>query len=355
MEKSKKLARQKFGFTLIELLVVIAIIAVLIALLLPAVQQAREAARRTQCKNNLKQLGLASANYESTYSRLPSGGKGIDFAIGNMYGFPNSFFTAALPYIDQAPVYNQLNLSLHYSNSVNSTNAAAASTKITAFLCPSNALTKADPNGYGLTDYSPATYVDIDPTTGLKNGLSGQTYGPYPTGGGSVNAAQEGMLPLYPLSIGSVTDGLSNTVAIWEDSGKPSGVVGKYPWIYTLGNAPGLDSTQMCGTGQAFTCPGRWADSDSAGGISGQNNNVLGGTIQVINGNKTPIGGPTGAGGCPWSTTNCGPNNEPFSLHVGGVHALMGDGAVRFISENINWLTVRNLSARADGGVIGDF
>ncbi len=343
--------RRSSGFTLIELLVVIAIIAVLIALLLPAVQQAREAARRTQCKNNLKQLGLASANYESTYSRLPSGGKGIDFSIQNMYGFPSSFFTAALPYLDQTPVYNQLNLSLHYTNSANSANATAARTKITAFLCPSNALTTADPNGYGLTDYSPATYVDIDPSTGLKNGLSGQTYGPYPSGGGKVNAAQEGMLALYPLPIGSVTDGLSNTVAIWEDSGKPSGVVGKYPWSYTIGNAPGIDTTQMCGSGNVYTCPGRWADSDSAGGISGQNNNIPG-SLQFINGNKTPIGGPAS---CPWSVTNCGPNNEPFSLHVGGVHALMGDGAVRFISENIAWTTIRSLSARADGNVVGDF
>lgn len=352
MDKGNGIARAKRGFTLIELLVVIAIIAVLIALLLPAVQQAREAARRTQCKNNLKQLGLAAANYESTYSVLPSGGKGIDFGVGNMYGFPNSFFTSVLPFLDQANVYNQFTLTLHYTNSANSNNAAAASTKIVAFLCPSNAITKPDPNGFGQTDYNPAPYVDIDPTTGLKNGLSGNTYGPYPTGGGAVNAAQEGALGLYPLTIGSVTDGLSNTVAIWEDSGKPSGLVGKYPWNYTIGNAPGINTAVMCGSGNAFTCPNRWADSDSGAGISGQNSNTAGGGNQYINGNKTPVGGPTT---CPWTTTNCGPNNEPFSLHVGGVHTLMGDGSVRFISENINWLTVRNLTARADGGVVGDF
>src|SRR5476649_2064293 len=131
--------KKRHGFTLIELLVVIAIIAVLIALLLPAVQQAREAARRTQCKNNLKQLGLASANYESTYSRLPSGGKGVDVSLINLYGFPDSYFTAILPFLDQAPVYQQFNLSLHYTNSSSSNNATAARTKITAFLSPSNA------------------------------------------------------------------------------------------------------------------------------------------------------------------------------------------------------------------------
>lgn len=90
------------GFTLIELLVVIAIIAVLIALLLPAVQQAREAARRTQCKNNLKQLGLAIFNYESSFSRFPSCGRGMNMGIRNLQAFPTSTFSLILPGIDQA-------------------------------------------------------------------------------------------------------------------------------------------------------------------------------------------------------------------------------------------------------------
>src|SRR3984957_13817589 len=103
------LPKKKLGFTLIELLVVIAIIAVLIALLLPAVQQAREAARRTQCKNNLKKIGLGVFNYESTFSRLPTAGKGIDLANINLQAFPVSTLTAILPLIDQANVYQQFN------------------------------------------------------------------------------------------------------------------------------------------------------------------------------------------------------------------------------------------------------
>ena len=168
MDRKLVSVRRSRGFTLIELLVVIAIIAVLIALLLPAVQQAREAARRTQCKNNMKQLGLAAFNYESTYSRFPASGKGIDFSKINLFAFPVSTFTHLLPYTDQAPVYNSYNFGLHYSNSANSNNATAAKTKISAFLCPSNAITTSDTKGYGQTDYMPVAFVDIDPTTGLR-------------------------------------------------------------------------------------------------------------------------------------------------------------------------------------------
>src|SRR6187455_188869 len=131
------------GFTLIELLVVIAIIAILIALLLPAVQQAREAARRTQCKNHLKQLGLAIHNYESTYNKIPSSGiyyspSGTASAANPRpySAFPVSFFTAALPYMDQGPIYNQWNFSLHYMSVA--TNTQLATSYIDPFLCPSN-------------------------------------------------------------------------------------------------------------------------------------------------------------------------------------------------------------------------
>ncbi len=159
--KSSRTRCSTRGFTLIELLVVIAIIAILIALLLPAVQQAREAARRTQCRNNMKQMGLALHNYESTFSKFPSAG---EFTIrqGNYWRSftPTSTFTQMLPYIDQAPLYNQFNMSLHYTNVANQ---VAAKTAIPAFLCPSNANTKADnattanptPGTYGLVDYMP--------------------------------------------------------------------------------------------------------------------------------------------------------------------------------------------------------
>ena len=141
------MSQRRSGFTLIELLVVIAIIAVLIALLLPAVQAAREAARRAQCTNNLKQLGLAIANYESANKCLPSG---LIFGIGNGLctrpGFGNNcqntpWFVLMLPYIEQAPLYNAFNASIGIEGARYfwlPRQQHGLDTKIASFQCPSD-------------------------------------------------------------------------------------------------------------------------------------------------------------------------------------------------------------------------
>ncbi len=191
MKKLKVLSsvksRQRSGFTLIELLVVIAIIAILIALLLPAVQQARESARRTQCKNNLKQIGLAVHNFESTYSYLPHSGQCDSTGSSTTTYMTQSTPTLLLPYIEQANVYNLMDHTLKYADMATiggytvtniNTNAqgriyndanhagtmAAAKTQIQAFICPSTPIDvgRRSPDGYGVWDYMFIAVTDIE-------------------------------------------------------------------------------------------------------------------------------------------------------------------------------------------------
>ena len=340
------------GFTLIELLVVIAIIAVLIALLLPAVQQAREAARRSTCKNSLKQMGLAIHNYEETYRKLPSSGEFTDRSVSPYYRSftPTATFTQLLPFADQAVVYNQMDFTQHYtfgytSPTSKTSNAQAASTIIASFLCPSNGYTTPDSKAFGQTDYMPVAYTDID-STGARVSLG-------------VGVDVDSCLGNYN-KIAATTDGLSNTIMIIEDSGKPADIVGvKYAaGNVTGGLQSGVVASALHGVtnaangpipaGAPACAPNRWADPDSGSGVSGPPANRGG----IINQNKTPAGGPAN---CLWTTNNCGSNDEPFSFHVGGCHALLGDGSVRFLSENLDTQTVVRLMARADGNVVGEF
>lgn len=309
-----RLRPRKFhGFTLIELLVVIAIIAVLIALLLPAVQAAREAARRTQCRNNLKQLGLAVHNYESTYSRLPSGGQGTNFATNppSTTFDQHSMFTAVLPFIDQANSFQKFDLNFAYN--ANPQNDAAAKQAIPAFICPSNAWrpSATDQSGYGCTDYGPIYYVDLDPTTGLRDKTK----------------RAEGAMVKGGSRFADVTDGLSNTVLIGEDIGRDERMQANHVYLDPVDSAK-----------RRFW---RWAEPDNAFGIS-----------MRINNNISPQGGPLT---CPWTNNNCGPFEEIFSQHTGGAHIVLGDGSVRFLSENLDLGTYRALITRGGGEVIGEF
>jgi prepilin-type N-terminal cleavage/methylation domain-containing protein len=301
--------QRRTGFTLVELLVVIAIIGVLVGLLLPAVQAAREAARRMQCSNNLKQLGLSTLNYESAYKRLPSAGQGTNFAtnppsttIGRQ-----SVFTAILPYIEQSNTYQLLDLRFAYNETPG--NIAASKQGIATFVCPSNAIrpSSVDQNGFGCTDYGPIYYVDLDPVTGLRN---------------KALRAEGGLTDGWP-RIAQISDGLSNTIGLGEDVGRNESMQANHVYIDPV-------------DGQKRRV-WRWGDPDSAIGVS-----------KTINNNKTPMKGPPT---CPWTENNCGPFEEIFSQHTGGAHAGLLDGSVQFLSESMSAAALRALITRSGGEV----
>jgi len=337
---------------------------VLIGLLLPAVQKVREAAARLSCANNLKQLGLAMLNFESTYNCLPTSGEGVGpgttvsgvYTPGNTCFDGQSLFTQLLPFIEQEAAAKQLNSNvLHYTDDTNQT---AYKTVIKSLVCPGNptALSSGlDSAGYGTTDYMPVAYVDIDATTGNRSTVSKKTAmltltGTIMSGGTTIAAgAASGTVVYAKLSGGrkitGITDGGSNTIGLFEDVGR-----GNSAWGTDLGKA----AYAYNGTNRSIA---RWAEPDGSNGVSGPSYDdtgaANGGAVTTalsiskwINQNSYPTGGPTT---CKWSNNNCGPNDEPFSFHTGVVGSVFGDGHVAFISDKVSGPTLRALCT-ADAG-----
>ncbi|CAN5628189.1 hypothetical protein BH11PLA2_BH11PLA2_12910 [soil metagenome] len=238
------MTRSRNGFTLIELLVVIAIIAVLIGLLLPAVQKVRESAARTSCTNNMKQIGLGLHSYESTNRFLPTSGEGNSSDNQGTVFDVSSTYTQILPYIEQNAAYAQFtDPSRPYDAPQNLNGSApvkgvsAGTAKINSFLCPSHPYRQEDPQGYGQVDYMPVAYTDIDPTTGARDQNSPKLYrtpgllrihyevigsgtGSPPAIGTVTTGNTTSVLKRSPRTMVGTPDGLSNTVAIFEDAGK---------------------------------------------------------------------------------------------------------------------------------------
>ena len=308
------------GFTLIELLVVIAIIAVLIALLLPAVQQAREAARRSQCKNNLKQLGLAMFNYEETHRTFPLGSYAPHTTMANWRAH-------LLPFLDQSPVYMRLNFNggIFTSGSLTpGSNDVLANLSMAVYVCPSSSLNPTVGGQGNSQNTLMHMYIGISgayPDPALRTVGSLSNYGGFYANNGS-------MLHNQITRIADFTDGSSNTMLIGEQSGR----VG----------AADIRSAYYGGwCGTTFTAP-------VSAAVPASNDSWSTGltTIQYqINAKTAALG----------SDNPYDANTVLNSFHVGGIHMLMGDGTVRFLSENANMDTVRKLAARDDGTVVGEF
>ena len=291
------------GFTLIELLVVIAIIAILIALLLPAVQQAREAARRTQCKNNLKQLALGMHNYHDVYNRFPIGHQFTGLRDGNPNNGPGGSGFAwqafLLPYVDQAPLYNQFVFEvalMETGNPIAENNGLLAGTALPFTRCP--------------TDTAPPTlYYRGSYTHGYEAGLSsyagnaGSFHNSLGTRARAGNAGQfrrNGVMGRDSnWGIRDISDGSSNTIAIGERT-----------FELLPGDQINRDRTH-------------WA-----GAIHGNNPYAQGRTSFVLMNGTYPINPPEIGR---WGSIE----TAAHSLHEGGAQFAFADGSVHFISENI--------------------
>ncbi|WP_397569207.1 DUF1559 domain-containing protein [Schlesneria sp. T3-172] len=346
--------QRKRGFTLIELLVVIAIIAVLIALLLPAVQQAREAARRTQCKNNLKQMGLAFHNYHDVYGQFPLPAiLSIDVSSGSLrFGQTIGWGTSILPYLDQAPVFNLYNVGVSVYDPVN---AAAIASPLKAFVCPSTprngtTTTYSIPSGTVLASGYPGTAQTYNFTGGASDYLvpsgvrgvfsnlayQGTSYtgdrSGYATWSISVRPFELGYSSGgRPGRIANITDGSSNTALIFENAARNT--------LYRRGKAIGSSDPEAAAIG--ISGGGAWADAVFSGDIwingTGYNGELLG------------DGGP-----CAINCSNRA-HSGMYSFHVGGAHTLMADGAVRFVNENTAALIIASIITAQRGEILGEF
>ena len=309
------------AFTLIELLVVIAIIAVLVALLLPAVQQAREAARRSQCKNNLKQLGVAAHNYHDTFKAFPPG---MIHSSGWGWG------AMILPYLDQTNIYNQLNFNF-MNVPGDPVQTALVQTVLPVYLCPSDANPKP-------SQWSNGT------RSGVRQGAATtQTYialSNYNASGGTNDESctscftSDGIFGCNSnTSIANITDGTTNTFLFWERDSQQHGLTGSKPTveIHMGGQWAGASAIPLP---PATTNPTCYDSSYQVTVILGQ----MRGTWAEINGNATRDDG-----------------RSPSSMHAGGMQACLADGSVRFISENISLATALALVGIKDKIVLGEF
>lgn len=334
------------AFTLIELLVVIAIIAILIALLLPAVQQAREAARRTQCKNNLHQLGLALHNYHDVYGQFPISIFNNGAAPGPTWSNSSrgSYLIRLLPYVDQAPLFNALDF-----------------TTVGAAWNPPNFEAQTDGNGklyrhYLIPGYQcpSETSPNIDGHSARTNYALSMGNQAMPTNGGGNPAAWGGCTQYPGNNFGTGASGHGNTFT----SGNVSGIVSRFNWAAKIRDITDGTSNTIAGGEIRPQC-----GDHSRNGWFHFNSMWIATTAPINykiycvredtgwNSATPPQPGDTGCNQFQnWSTS------QGFkSRHEGGAQFVLADGSARFISENIDYMLYQRLGDRRDGQPVGEF
>jgi len=366
-------SKPRRGFTLIELLVVIAIIGVLIALLLPAVQAAREAARRSQCTNNLKQLGLALHNYEQSTGSFPLGGNNGPASLaeatttsnGPRYWGAWSAQTMLLPYMEQKPTYDSINFNIlgRSDGFAENTNATGVMTRINVFLCPSST---------------------PPPTTWLQGRLfAGNCYWAS-TGSSIMWLGNQTFTPNGPFAVGGpakairdLTDGTSSTIAFGEQRGGDfndaqnsiQDIVGNNSFgtfgagdrnmITAISNMPAGGAALLTALN---ACAQSWNSRTGGYGTNGQRSWV--GRMWHVGNYGHALGNTLVPPNSAFPYCQFWDSNSDFdsagivgftSFHAGGANACFADGSVRFLKSTTNYTVIWALGSRNQGeAVSGD-
>jgi len=321
MKSNVRRSRGSAGFTLVELLVVIAIIGILAGLLLPAIQQAREAARRMSCSSNMRQFGIALINYEYTYKILPPSRISLSGPT-----FEQSWTSMILPFIEQMRAAANYDKNLNWYARVNDPHTTS---QISLFRCPSTDSRRSRPpqnlytaitRGTRSTDSPIWGYCDYASINAVRN--SSFVVAGLPSLGlrevlGALGRGPDGVL------LAAITDGLSNTAFLAEDAGRPI--------MFVSGARANNPRVGNIASGTSFTADGwGWADINGGMSIDGANRNGLQNNNTGQVGNFTPV---TPVGNC---FINCTNDSEIYAFHVGGTHVVLGDASIQFLSSTMD-------------------